>query len=387
MKSTLTIKNFKCFEEQSVPLGQLTVLAGANSVGKSSVVQALLLSRVMIDRFDSYGGIELEEHSNWEMRNIPLNGPFFLNLGNASEVLNKNASDDKITFFLSNEGWRVSTVFRRPEQEDAYTLLGIDYGYGLDPTMAGGNASFANPDFPLLHSNFYYLNAERIGPRIRYEVSDLPYLHAGWQGEYAIQVIGENKNAPVPEERCLDTQQVRNLLTQVRLWLENIAPGTRLDDANLVRGIKIAEVNFGANRPTNVGFGLSYVLPIIVNGLVAASGSMFIVENPEAHLHPLGQSQIGRFLAKVAAAGVQVVIETHSEHVINGIRIAAMRGVLSPDDVAINFFQRNPQTEKVEVQQIGLTTSGDLTNFPAGFFDQTQQDLVELIKLKQAKPQ
>jgi len=99
----------------------------------------------------------------------------------------------------------------------------------------------------------------------------------------------------------------------------------------------------------------------------------------------LGQSRIGQFLAQMTAAGVQIIIETHSEHVINGIRIAAMKGVLSPDDVAINFFLRNQETEKVEVQQIGLTTSGDLTKFPAGFFDQTQQDLVELIKLKQSK--
>jgi len=119
--------------------------------------------------------------------------------------------------------------------------------------------------------------------------------------------------------------------------------------------------------------------------LLALPNTMFIVENPEAHLHPAGQSRIGQFLAQMASAGVQVVVETHSEHVLNGIRIATMKGLLKPDEVAINFFQRNEETENVEIQEIGLTTSGDLTKFPAGFFDQTQQDLVKLITLKQTQ--
>ncbi|MFN0035035.1 MAG: AAA family ATPase [Saprospiraceae bacterium] len=384
MNLTFTIKNFKCFEEQSVPLGQLTVLAGANSVGKSSVVQALLLSRVVVEKFQSFHSTNLEGVAGQE---IPLNGPFVLNLGNASEVLNRNALGDEIVFLLSNkEGIASRAVFQKPTREEAYSLLCSSIDFGEVKVKERNPFISVEPHLSLRHSDFYYLNAERIGPRIRHEVGDLPYPHAGWQGEYAIQVIGENKTMEIPEARCFDTAQARNLVHQSRLWLENIAPGTRLDDANLIRGIKTAEVNFADSKPTNVGFGLSYVLPIIVNGLVAASGSMFIVENPEAHLHPLGQSQIGKFLAKVAASGVQVVIETHSEHVINGIRIATMKGVLQPDDVAINFFQRNEETGSVEIQQIGLTASGDLTKFPTGFFDQTQQDLVELIKLKQAQP-
>ena len=77
-------------------------------------------------------------------------------------------------------------------------------------------------------------------------------------------------------------------------------------------------------RPTNMGFGVSYALPVITAGLLAPAGSLLVVENPEAHLHPAGQSRVGRFLAHLAASGVQVVAETHSDHVLNGVRLAAV---------------------------------------------------------------
>lgn len=371
-----SVKNFKCFEDTTVPLQQLTVLAGGNSVGKSSVVQALLLVRFVIETFkgsESWYSFFEGKNIVFPPRSFSLNGPFLLNLGTVEEVWNKNAYEEIISFTFEENGSKLTMVFSLPEDKDTYSLLfkGIK--------REGELISFASLD----NLSFYYLNAERLGPRLRHDVEDLPYLHTGWQGEYAVQIIGSKKTEPVADDRCFDKDEVKNLMHQSRLWLNAIVGDVEIDDANLIRGIKSAEISFGAtkSKPTNVGFGISYVLPIIVNGLVARKNSMFIVENPEAHLHPSGQSQIGRFLAKIAASGVQVVVETHSEHVINGIRISSMNGTISAKDIAVNFFKKN-ETGQAIIQSIGVNDAGDLTAYPKGFFDQEQRDFAEIVRLK-----
>jgi predicted ATPase len=89
-------------------------------------------------------------------------------------------------------------------------------------------------------------------------------------------------------------------------------------------------------------------------------------------------------LAKIAAAGVQVVVETHSEHVINGIRIAALKDTISTTDVRINFFDRD-ENDKIKLIPILMNDAGDLTSYPKGFFDQEQRDMAEIIRQKRNK--
>lgn len=368
--TSLIIENFKCFKRQSIDLRQLTVLAGGNSVGKSSVVQALLLTRICLDK---------ARIVNMPLKGIkiPLNGLYAMALGNTIEVLNRDANNENIKFHLLQDS---SAPFwlslYAPQQEAIYSL---DFDEFNGPTQV-------LDVLPVGHRAFYYLNAERIGPRLRYEVGDTEYQHAGWNGELTIQVLGQNLYLDVPADRCFDVGALNQLLEQARLWLKYITPGTRLDNAKIYSEIKTAEITLGDSRPTNVGFGLSYVLPIIVNGLIAREGTLFIVENPEAHLHPSGQSNIGKFLAKIAASGVQVILETHSEHVINGIRLAALEGSIPHGKVQINFFDRG-ETDEVKVTPIQLNEKADLSDWPNGFFDQQERDLANLFRLKrQAKP-
>ena len=133
-------------------------------------------------------------------------------------------------------------------------------------------------------------------------------------------------------------------------------------------------------HPNNIGFGITYVLPIIVSGLIAQKGCMMIVENPEAHLHPSGQSRIGQFLGRIAGSGIQVVVETHSEHVINGVRLATLKKSISPKKVSILYFSQDTRAGTPKVEPINVTIDNDLTKWPAGFFDQEQRDLAEIIK-------
>ena len=136
------------------------------------------------------------------------------------------------------------------------------------------------------------------------------------------------------------------------------------------------------NAATNVGFGITYALPILVSGLTVPEGGMLLVENPEAHLHAKAQSNMGYFLARMAAAGVRVIIETHSEHIVNGIRRMIVEGKtdMLHDDMTIYFFQ-NKNGEK-NIMEITMDDMGNLSEFPVDFFDQVRQDMSELMKLE-----
>lgn len=356
----LYIQNFKCFLEQEISLGKITILAGSNSVGKSSAIQSILLTRTA-----------------WEAKkgfSLPLVGPFLLELGTATEILHRvKGSNGEIKFNYKKDGKLV-----------AFVTIGVDREID-EPKIIEVNIPRENI---FAKDSFYYLNAERIGPRLNYKKISQKFPHTGYKGEATFQLLQSSLDFEIDKKRAFITSDDDNLffLQQVKKWLEFIIPGSDFNYAQSLGRSKDIEANFNENLPTNVGFGISYALPIIVNGLIAQEGSMFIVENPEAHLHPSGQSRMGRFLAKMAASGLQVVVETHSEHVINGVRIAALEDVLDPKDVVINFFQLNDR-KQVEVVEIGLTTEADLTAFPKGFFDQTQQDLARLIQLKRGKKQ
>jgi predicted ATPase len=124
-----------------------------------------------------------------------------------------------------------------------------------------------------------------------------------------------------------------------------------------------------------VGFGYSYILPIVVSGLIAKEGEILIVENPEAHLHPKAQSRLAKFLAKVSSCGVQVFIESHSDHILNALRIAVLDDIITHEDLSILYFQQNPEQPVV---QIPVQPNGGIEEWPEGFFDQMDKDFARL---------
>jgi predicted ATPase len=116
-----------------------------------------------------------------------------------------------------------------------------------------------------------------------------------------------------------------------------------------------------------------------VSGLIAKKGEILIVENPEAHLHPKAQSRLTQFLAKVSSCGVQVFIESHSEHILNGLRLSVLKQIVTADDLSILYFQQN---SKSPVIQIPVKYDGELEVWPEDFFDQEEIDLAEMFKLR-----
>ncbi len=360
MNNYLKIEGYKCFLSQTIPLGSLTVLAGGNSVGKSSVIQSILLMRNAF-----------EKQRNYNQR-IPLNGDYMLALGDSIKIVSKKYKESSINFSLLFNGGSVTTK--------------LGFSIALPEVYLKLNEFTSNNDVTITQPNFHYLHAERLGPRPFYDIGVLE-RNVGWQGEFTAAILGSSEAKSsiynVTENKKFGNTTILRLNAQVENWMNYIVPGI-IYKADMIDDINKAAIRFNDNSPYNVGFGISYVLPVITAGLIAREGEMLIVENPEAHLHPSGQSRIGQFLAKMAGAGIQVIVETHSEHVVNGIRLAVLKGELSNEEAVFNFFSpsENDSNTQPMVSSIHLNPQADLTEWPRGFFDQAQQDLIEMIKLK-----
>lgn len=120
-------------------------------------------------------------------------------------------------------------------------------------------------------------------------------------------------------------------------------------------------------------------MPIVTACLGAPSGSLLLIENPEAHLHPQGQVALGELLARCANDGVQIIVETHSDHVLNGICLAAKNNIVLAEEVALHLFSRAVQTGDVSVVSPALLQTGQLSNWPNGFFDQWDKSISALL--------
>lgn len=356
----VSVKGFKRFETQSFSMKPLTVLAGRNGGGKTSVIHSLLLVHHAMQRKDGIA---------------ELNGPFGIELGWFEDVLNH---DTEIAFTISlkaSDGAEATWTFTEGDTELHASVSGPKLGIApLDGSRS---------------RNFQYFAADRDGPRLTQRASALPkeIMTVGCRGEFVAQVLEKLGRNLLDEARLLPGVDAPPLVkAQTEQWLSKVSRPVEIDTATFA-GTDIVSLSFrppGGTwvRPTNMGFGISYSLPIVLGALTAEQGGMLIVENPEAHLHPAGQSEMGIFLARMAAAGVQVLVETHSDHVLNGLRraIGEIR-ILKADEAIVHFFGDDGTT----VQPLQFTPTGGISEWPCGFFDQYQLDIAKITKIRRSR--
>lgn len=358
MLNCLHLKNFKCFQQQTVNFRPLTLLTGVNSAGKSSVIQSLLLLQQTF-----------AEH--WEQPEVQLSGEL-VNLGLPEDVLCSNAEED--TFSITVERDSISFQLQATLEKNSLKTTCSD---------TTGNE--------FLH--FLYLNAERICPCTLFPVPteiQSYYNKIGNQGEFAaflLHKLGDEKipcSDPIgPNLLELGNGTSTALLQQTEAWLSRLGAPVRLrtdrpiGTDTVVLRFAFPDISGTYYRPTNVGFGLTYALPVFVAALSAQVDTLFLVENPEAHLHPKGQALMGHFLARAAACGIQVVLETHSDHVLNGIRVAIKQGDIGHEDVQINFFRHEDGRSCIDTPRIDQ--DGHIDLWPDDFFDEWDKQLSELL--------
>lgn len=369
MLNRLYIKNFKALKEADFSLGKLNLLAGINGMGKSSFVQVLLLLKQSQNRIGD--GL------------LTLNNPEFAALGKGRDIFYQFSEEKIISFGLENEEdmsrhWHFEY---HADRENLQSKERHDYNQLVE-------------HFNLFSDNFQYLNAERIGPRPSYSSSSY-YIEnlkqIGSKGEYAVHYL----NVFGTSEKILSdylhhpNARSRSLIHEVDAWLGEISPGTKLN-TTAVPGTEMVllDIRFETKtdytnhfRPVNVGFGISFVLPVVLALLMAKKDRLIIVENPEAHLHPRGQAEMGRLMALAAKAGAQIIAETHSDHILNGVRVAVKNGEIPNDDTRIFFFDRKTSDyeQYSHVTSIKIDRKGELSEYPPNFLDEWNNLLFKLI--------
>lgn len=328
MITNISLDGFKSHVKSSLDLCPLTILTGLNSSGKSSIIQALRI----LERYSK--GMEY---------------PLLKGYGNIKDLTNPNVKD-----------WSLSANYDEDKS--------IRY-----------STSFQDVDCPIIgYPNIIYISAGRLGPQVSLNIKNDFDLDE--KGENVLQCVDAFQNEIIPEVLRHKEAEGNTFLFNLRAWLNTISPDVDFD-WEIQKETDSSYSLFNNHRANNVGFGLSYTLPVIVAILMGAiNGSVVIIENPEAHLHPRGQVELGSLMVQAIKGGVQVIVETHSDHFFDGIRIA----IKEQEDV--NFCQKvcaywfeldnnlNTKYEKCIIDK-----DGRMPRWPKGMFDQFEVNALKLM--------
>ncbi len=380
MISRVDLGNFRCFSGLKLPLRPLTVLSGLNASGKSSVMQAMaLLQHTM-------------REDEWSTRLI-LNGAT-VRLGTAEEVVDRESGGracgitvhedhtSSVAWQFSGEAqdinmtvdrvrvvpWADDGCERNPPPELHHLIPATDRNYAAIESLR----------------SLAYLTSGRLAPK-EFSRFDNPMLtpFVGPRGEFAAGVLYSGRNELVSNALAIEGVAPTRL-RQVEARMKQVVPGCVLEIVQdscaiaLVIGCRTGP-GTGSARVLHLGrCGLTQIFPVFVAALTASENDILLIENPETRLHPSAQAKIGAFLAQIASTKVQVLIETHRDHVLNGMRWAVKDTVLSHKYVAICFFRHPPGATQAGMPQVtspAMGSDGNMNHWPTGFFDQFDDDM------------
>lgn len=326
MINQLIIKGFKSFVDKSINFNQLNVLTGLNSSGKSSVIQALQILNKYSRHFENP---LIEGHGDYKELQNPFSPlPFSINARYCEDHMICYSPLTKNNIYADN--------------------------------------------FP----DLIVISADRYGPLV--SIPLLSDCELGPKGENVIKCIEMHENDILDELVIHPCSEGDTFLYNLRAWLGTISPGVQFD-YNIIDKADTSFSLFNGYRAKNVGFGLSYTLPIIVALFLGAikKNTLVILENPEAHLHPRGQTEMGKLIASVAHSGCQVIVETHSDHLFDGIRIYAKKNKGFADKVLTHWFEQDKGISNVT--SIKMDNYGRIKEWPEGMFDQFEINASDLL--------
>ncbi|OAI09372.1 hypothetical protein A1353_03435 [Methylomonas methanica] len=369
MIKKIILKQFKSHRSTELSFAPLTIFCGANSSGKSSVAQALLLMRNAYSANFSYMDLKA--------KSAPI--------GTANDALYYAANSDVITMSLATDHGKLELEYLADDLTK--TVL------NLAPNQPGINNDNLFNNESLFLPTCQYISSARLGPLIFYGKDDVAVdvygqisINAGAAEHFVHYLVAKQKNEVLPALVCSGASN--DLLNQVEAWERELCSGLHMviQDKGAI-GYEL-KYNFDTQSQdgkteefsaTNVGFGLTYVLPVLVAVLSAQPGALLIIENPEAHLHPSAQAKLAKLLCLAAQEGVQIIIETHSDHIINGILVQCQRFLrdqigIAPENTSVYFFTMDDKAHSSVAERILIDDSGRIKYPPKGFFDQFTLD-------------
>ncbi len=472
MLNHIGLKNFKAFREMDLELKPITVLAGANSSGKSSIIHALLLLKQTLEGrrnrplalhgefldFSRYDEIVFGKHEeesvtfSLELSSLALPasltprrlGKFFgpaeikailsaeqleklratyevmvglLQRGDRKQAAVQSATASSVVgglelrqaeLRLERTGATYSGTVSIPDSKIGLALpqaiLEVEWAHFLPETIVyrtrdskGGARRkdvpldlFAIPDLQSeLTERLHYIGPLRSEPRRAYFLLG-DRVELDYRGEYTAQILLLERDEPVDylidgqfQEKSIGLLEAVNRTLRKMALPQSITPISR---EGVVSQLMLPLIGDGSQSVTivDVGFGVSQLLPIIVAGLRANRGDTLIFEQPESHLHPRIQEALADFFILLHRLGKRVIVETHSDHLINGLRahIAADQTDALKDDVQVAFV-RIPETkgEGSLIEPLQFDEYGMIVNWPPEFMSDGMKQMQEILRL------
>lgn len=378
----IEVKNFKSIKDKYFPLKNLNVLLGLNGQGKSSFIQSLLV---------------LRQSDNIDVGELKLGGgkDALVNIGTSSDALYQYSQDQEISFKLKFVvSGSLDLSFKHQPNSDILKAIKNDSEVRF----------FTHYNESLFSNNFQYLNAQRKEPKSINDASYSKVVHENSIGKYGQftahylelrgtdEIAFENLIHPnsIVKDAITNTEIVnKQLLNQVNLWLREISPDVSVSTFPVSSDIIKLEYEFeqpnrgrtNKFKPENVGFGISYALHVVTALLSARPGGLIIIENPESHIHPRGQAELGKLISLVAQNDVQIVIETHSDHILNGIRVGVKEEPTLKDKVILFYFKKIVEEfeQYTSVINIKIDRNGTLSDYPDNLLDEWSTQLAKLL--------
>jgi len=347
MIDAISISNYKCFCNLSLHFSNLNVFTGLNGSGKSSLMQLLdfALSMKAKNKEVSFDDVKISSFS---------------------ELVNISSSENNVHIECTF-GDKISNISFSHIAKTKAILVDVD-----------GGAWVGSHEF---------IGASRMTPEWLYSQSTSEHRRLGKDGMNSIhyyETFGKERSNFSDFYSYFGGSETGDgsISGQVLCFMRFISPGIsfygkELSDLNKIT-LKYKYDNMDIQlNPFNVGYGITNGLPVVIALLKSQPGEIVMLENPENNIHPSGQRKLGELIGYVASKGVQVFVETHSDHVLNGIRIAVKRSVLSEELLRIFYFSRGNGSSSVE--QIRVHKSGAFSKTPKGFLDEWELSIDELL--------
>lgn len=357
MLKEIFVDGYKSIDQESVELKPFTLFSGINSAGKSSMIQAinyvLDLQSKQSDLQDDRGDAEIGRFV--DVRN---------NIKGNREIVFKMQEED-----LSGEKYDLEVIFSGSETSDVTKVTA---------PVIERYKKYVN-EFKKI-----YLSVERIGVQNTYELNVHNPLAMGNRGKYAFSYLAYFGQEALKESDFLyNPEEVgMSLNNQVNYWMDYLLGfQIRVKSIPEVDQVIATYANSKSNRyyrAANVGTGVTYIAMLVIAALSCKKGDTLIIENPEIHLHPRAQSRLMEFAAFLCENGLQIIMETHSDHIYNGMRKCIKRKALGREQIAAYYFELD-ETMQTKICHISFNDQGAEENHPYGMFDQFDDDLDELI--------
>lgn len=421
MFTHLNLTNFKIWRSTSTPeqprldLAPITLLLGTNSSGKSSLIQSLLLIRQTVTSGDETLDLNLGNPDDGDT----------LTLGSFDDVRRHDSGKEPLVIEF---GWQQveppviglfnaqyqagpdgqAMLTRLTLQRDAdtgfiasrarlggYTLSINGFRNGMMPRVSnkplqsfrireailsnmGRNGEIGNRLRPVAMAvadelaRIQYLGPVRAKPQRTYSWNGKRPPALGDDGVHAAQALiaswcagdqARKRKEPEPPQAAL--------FAHAGVWLGKFGLASGLDVEKLgsgryeLRVRSLLDLSVTSNL-SDVGAGVTQVLPVITLLLSAPAGSVVILEEPESHLHPLAQAALAELLVQTRRAGVQVIVETHSEHLFRRMQTLIAKGSVAPSDCASYFIDRDDTGPRIN--RLVTDDVGRIKNWPDKFF-------------------